>query len=164
MKRLFTYASVILLICCAVNCCAQDSKPLKGTFINGNITANINLYAKTIETEQNIAYNDKQQLVLEQNAKCYGSIVITGDEEVYGYDIIYVEALDSPEPNFWIISWEEATDALLAYRPDRSDSLQLDDLVEPQRVGYYYDPSNKTLTLYPWGNLGILNDLTLKKK
>lgn len=137
MKNLFKFLLFIVLFCGTLPAMAQKFDPFKGVFEkdtpNAFYEANINLYEKTIEGEG------------ENTGLCYGTITITNQRGVDGYDIVDADSLESPEPNLWIVPWQV---------PD----------LDPIRVSIDYDVAKQTITLNDWEGGEYIDNLTLKKK
>lgn len=115
-----------------------------------SIIANIDFDGKTIPGQSGAYYDENQMEVMVNNddpssVMCYGTIEIANERGVEGYDIVFLEGIDSPEPNIWVVSWE---------MPDLGSV----------RVGVDYDSSKKTITLNDWEGGDYFNDVTLKRK
>lgn len=136
MKIVFNFLLFIVLFSASLPAVAQKFDPFKGVFEketpNASYEANINLYEKTIDGEG------------ENTGLCYGTITITNQRGIDGYDIVGADSLESPEPNLWIVPW------------------QFSDM-DPIRVSIDYDVSKQTITLNAWED-GYIDNLTLKKK
>lgn len=137
MKILFRFLLFLVLFGSSLPSIAQKFDPFKGVFEKETpkafYEANINLYEKIIDGER------------ENTGLCYGTITITNQRGVDGYDIVGVDSLESPEPNLWIVPWMF------------SDS-------DPIRVSIDYDVAKQTITLNDWEDGLYINNLTLKKK
>lgn len=137
MKNLFKLILFCLLLGCSFPAMAQKFDPYKGEFVkeapNYTYEANINLREKTIRGEG------------EDTGLCYGTLTLYNQRGVFGYDIIEVDSLESPEPNLWIKSWQLPEAGLI-------------------RVSIDYDATKRTITLNDWEGGAYIKDLTLKKR
>lgn len=143
-KKLFILFAAIMLI---LGCAAQSNKPLKGKFVKETdtfvIEANFNLYEKTVNGESGFYYDETENQLVAGEGKCYGTIEITNERGVTGYDIVGIDSVDSPEPNIYVVSWSFPENGQI-------------------RVGInYYD---QTIILNDWEGGIYFNNLTLKKE
>lgn len=136
-KKLIKLFALILCFCGSMTTKAQNFDPFKGVFVKETpkviIEANLDLRNKTIQGEA------------EGAELCYGTITITNERGIEGYDVVGCDSLESGEPNIWVVPW---------MFPDM-DSI---------RVGLDYDTKNKTITLTDWDGGVYFDNVTLKKK
>lgn len=123
------------------------AQPLKGKFVKETdkyiIEANFNLYEKCFYGESGYYWDDTSMKMVEGNGKCYGTIEITNERGVTGYDIVSLDSFNSPEPNMWVVSWS---------MPEE----------DPIRVGIDYTDS--TITISDWMGGTYFNNLVLTRK
>ena len=143
-KTLFILFTAIMLI---TGCAAQSNKPLKGKFVKETekfvIEANINLYEKATDSESGFYYDETTYQLIEGEGKCYGTIEISNERGVTGYDIVYIDSVNSPEPNIYVVSWSYPETGQI-------------------RVGIDYN--DNTITLSDWEGGIYFNNLTLSRK
>lgn len=124
MKNLFKLAALVTLLFFSLPMMAQNNF-YKGVFEKETpksiITANINLYDKTIEGESG-------------EGKCYGTIEIASERGVHGYDIINVNFLDTPNNKsiLEVVPWdfpEGVTEVAIKCNP-KARTITLDEIGE----------------------------------
>lgn len=147
MKKILLFGAIALLTLPVCGAGATSERPLKGKFVKETekfvIEANINLYEKATDSESGFYYDETTYQLIEGEGKCYGTIEIFNARGITGYDIVYIDSVDSPEPNIYVVSWSFP------------EAGQI-------RVGIYYN--DNTITLSDWEGGIYFNNLTLSRK